>query len=983
MAQCRACGYPRASGGECPRCGAPLGRRIEASADQPPAPLVDRTRVSAPISPPQRHSVPPQQPAVPLQQPFAGPPQHTVPLTGVASPVRKLGKRRRRAFVMGAAALSVAALAAGVAFAVPYLGGRQPSAVRPEDPRTALAVTGAMSERSIWHDGYRELWQVDPNARIEAADPSSGPSAPAYGGRSTTVVALTSDTGTASGSVLAVAAATGATEWLEYSQETCSGIVKGDLLRCQGGRMGYYPTELMDLAAGDGRLIRSSQELGVAIPDGQEDTFGWSTYVVDGVLLASWTTEGAAETNPEHGNVARINDAGTALTWRTEYAWNGADLNGRVNHGILTDRSFAVDLNSGALVLDAPGQKERSPVQWVAETVIQDGSGTTAPTSMVAPDGEKVTRIGRGGLAITTQALPKHPLRQVGNRIEAFDPATGGDSLTGPSLWSTEVLAASGDEQADGSGSTGALAAYHDGLIALAQPATPDRQSVELALLDEATGAVVWQTSISRPAPGGSLWQVVPAFTADGSLLVQAAAFGAQSEWYPVVGARLTLLDTGTSRTLWTRSGVVAGYNALGRSRVEHAEPGWIAGSPFSSELESYSDLVVDNLDETYSMIAPKPATSVVTAVPSGAPDCPSGMTPVAWTQYAEGAILLCQQDKKYAVVYPGDPKWWANQLNFTGEGYEVVFSNQARLRVTLGGALVYLEQDGSTTTHPATNVWDNASGVVSFTVPADVKTCPTGSWPISLSTFKAGWLLVCGTATGKPTVLSFSDGTTVSEATAVTSQGDGYCATLEAGVVCAYRAPALITVTPQGGGVRQHSVAANYFTGYGQGGAGEGTGSYGVQAPDSTAKDQVRYLTQILQKSMTGRSNLNRAVTQVRTCTNLAEAITAMNSVTANREELLAALDSTPVDLVPDGSALVAKLRTALQLSHDSDLVWARWAQSEQVNGCSEGEANALYRQVTELNRGVSEAKDDFLSDWNTQIAAAHDAPTFSRSQI
>ncbi|MGB7963830.1 MAG: hypothetical protein WCF12_12865 [Propionicimonas sp.] len=107
-----------------------------------------------------------------------------------------------------------------------------------------------------------------------------------------------------------------------------------------------------------------------------------------------------------------------------------------------------------------------------------------------------------------------------------------------------------------------------------------------------------------------------------------------------------------------------------------------------------------------------------------------------------------------------------------------------------------------------------------------------------------------------------------------MTNLANGYCVTLKAGVVCAYRAPALITVTSTAAGVTRHSDAANYFSGF------------------------------------------------------------AMGPIRAG-ERLL------------------------------------------------RGGGNALYRQVTRLNRGVSNAKDDFLSIWNTQIAPAHDAPTFSRSQI
>jgi hypothetical protein len=334
-------------------------------------------------------------------------------------------------------------------------------------------------------------------------------------------------------------------------------------------------------------------------------------------------------------------------------------------------------------------------------------------------------------------------------------------------------------------------------------------------------------------------------------------------------------------------------------------------------------------------------------------------------------------------VVFPAHPDWWANQLTFTGGGYAIVFSNRVVVRATLGGALILLDDNGSVSSHPATSTWDATLGRVEALAASDIRTCPAGSWPISLSTFDGGWLLVCGTASDQPSRLILSDRGTVGDTGAVTGRSGAYCGTIDNAEVCAYRAPAVVTIALPGEPVTQHSVQRNYYDGYGPGGQGEGTGSYGVDVPESTAKDQVRYLTQILQKSMVGRSSINRAVAEVRGCTRLDDAVATVAGVVANREELLTALDSAPVDAVPDGGELLAKLRTALQLSHDSDLVWEQWAQSEQSNGCAEGETSPLYRQVIQMNVQVSAAKDDFVNVWNSRISSAYAAPEFRRSQI
>jgi hypothetical protein len=263
------------------------------------------------------------------------------------------------------------------------------------------------------------------------------------------------------------------------------------------------------------------------------------------------------------------------------------------------------------------------------------------------------------------------------------------------------------------------------------------------------------------------------------------------------------------------------------------------------------------------------------------------------------------------------------------------------------------------------------------------VNSCPVGAWPISLSTWDGGWLLVCGTSASQPTYLAYSDGSQASESESVDYGNGGYCADTPVGRVCAYHAPALVTVTSDAGDEMQHSVADNYFADSGAGGAGEGTGSYGVEAPEDTDQDQVRYLLEILQKSMQGRSDIDRAVSQVRNCENLSESISTMEGVEQNRVELLQALDSTPFDRIPNGAALVSSLRHALELSRDSDRIWVEWARSEEANGCAAGRESSFYKEVQAKNVDVAAAKSYFTDLWNSQIAPVYSVPSFAVSEI
>jgi hypothetical protein len=874
-----------------------------------------------------------------------------------------------------------AVLAAGITFvALAVIAGGAYAAVRllaPTLPSGAggnsagLVVTGTAPTPSTWAGGVSQKWRLYPEKVARAAgleDPYGG----TYGGRTKDRIGFATDTATASGSVLGIDVATGAVKWTAGTQESCFGMLADGRLRCQGGRMGYYPTDLTNLSNGDRSEVASSQELGTGIPDGEEDRYSWTTAVLGGALYGYWT-DGNQQTSQI--SLGRIADDGKSFVWKANFPvegidsgllWFGGAADGRVQHDIVTIANAAVDSDSGTVLLARQGSEPGSRVQWVAQNVLQGGVASSAPHLIEAPDHAQIANIGIGGITVTTQALPRFPLRQTLHGVGAFDPSVTNDSLNGPTLWDTDLgVNDPGDVYSDSGDNQDYLLAYHDGLIALAgQPGTSAAGLV--ALLEEASGRLLWRQTVAVPgaSTGGGL--VVPTFTADGSVLIQTAVEDEQVR--PAKTADLSLFDSTNGDLKWSRPGLIAGANVY-----------TVGSGAFAPDVENFPEVVVDNLDGSFSLLVPRDRA---VGSPVDAPACPTGMTPISWTQYAGGAILLCQSGPTFAVVYPSHPEWKATQLNFTAGGSEVVFSNGTRIRVTLGGAAVYIDSSGNSTSQPATKNWNNITGDDTLTVPHDLRACPVGSWPLSLSTYDGGWLLVCGMSADQPTAMFYAADGAVNQVDAVSVRNGGYCGTGDIGEVCAYRAPALVSHTKDGT-TTQHSVTQNYFDGHGRGGAGVGSGSYGVDTPEQNGKDQVRYLTQILQKSAAGRANLDAAVDQVRHCTDVPAAVSAMNGVVANRQELLDALESTPVDAVPDGAALIAKLRSALQLSHDSDLVWVQWAQAQAGNGCSTGESDPLYQQVTTQHQQVAAAKDDFLRSWNSVIVPTYAAPSFKTAQI
>jgi hypothetical protein len=618
-----------------------------------------------------------------------------------------------------------------------------------------------------------------------------------------------------------------------------------------------------------------------------------------------------------------------------------------LQHGVLTNEyGSALSFETGKSVL--PGSAcAAQAAEGVLYAVSVDGP---LPSSVTAPDGTTLAVTGETSGLNFADRLPPVPMKLVNlnlspsdndtqmgtGELVGFDPATGGQKWAATVPVTVEI---------DGKRTISLSLSYDGQRLLLIGDDT-------MRALNPATGELLWSDTMAS----GRFAQIER--TADGTVVLndpQSYEGGRPSAYDPETGARL-----------WTADGELV-----------------VAPAPDGTENLLQLGGFGEGQTPYLARLVPADRPDRTPVVPVAAPACPSGMSPISWTQYADGAILLCQSGQTFAVVVPAHPDWSASELHFTTGGHEVVFSNGAHLRVVLGGSMVYVDQNATVTGYPASASWSSAAGAVRFTVPAAVHTCPAGSWPISLSTFDGGWLLVCGTGPQQPTSLVYADGTSVSEAGGVTARAGGYCASADVGTVCAYRAPALISVTASDGTTTQHSVDANYFSGHGRGGTGEGTGSYGVNTPDDNAADQVRYLTQILQKSTVGRANLNQAVADVRACRNVAGAIDTIRGVVANREELLEAVDSTPVDAVPNGASLVARLRTALDLSHQSDLVWVQWAQEQLGNGCANGEDSSYYVQLRQMNPDVSVAKNEFVHQWNSTIVPSYDAPRFTRAQI
>jgi len=374
------------------------------------------------------------------------------------------------------------------------------------------------------------------------------------------------------------------------------------------------------------------------------------------------------------------------------------------------------------------------------------------------------------------------------------------------------------------------------------------------------------------------------------------------------------------------------------------------------------------------------PGTSVAVPaadVPAGLGSCPAQMTPVGWTQYPEGHMLVCGTLDTFDVqLAHGGKDLTATDLTFVKDGWTVTSKDGTVVTVRLGGGMVTV---GSTSW--AAQGWSRATGLIVFSG-AEVSGCPSADTPLSLATWADGWVLVCGADQHRPTWAAWYDpGVGSGTSSNVRTTTGQYCASSGSLDVCTTASPAIVLFS--GGPDVQRAPQANWFVGYGPGGAGSGTGFSDVPTPDDTDADQVRYLVDLLVQSASARASLGPAVTAVIECNNVSAQIPIISSVADNRRELLTALDTTPVDKIPNGQTLLTQLRDALNAALGADEAYLAWAREMVATGCAVSTSSSHWADGQFYDELAGTTKTTFVNNWNATIAPRYNAPTFTRDQI
>nr|NLI50718.1 hypothetical protein [Propionibacterium sp.] len=268
--------------------------------------------------------------------------------------------------------------------------------------------------------------------------------------------------------------------------------------------------------------------------------------------------------------------------------------------------------------------------------------------------------------------------------------------------------------------------------------------------------------------------------------------------------------------------------------------------------------------------------------------------------------------------------------------------------------------------------------------VPAGVPGCPAGTGTLAWGVVAGGWAVVCGDDADRPARWQSRIGGREQTTSAVAwdSPANRYVATLDGGGrAWLASAPAMIghaaggTIT-YAGATEQLWFARPSLTG--------GAGPFGVPLPALDARDQARYLSDLLSRSTADRAALQEAVVAVRECSrggagSYGADITAIDTVTRNRQTLLAAAETAPVDRLPDGARLTTQLQTFLGLSVRADQEFAAWARTVNALGCGAG-SDAEGRRLSDE---TGKAKVAFVEMWNSRIVPAYGVPSYTRDTI
>lgn len=839
-------------------------------------------------------------------------------------------------------------------------------------PMLRVSGTPVRSETAGFRTGHKIAWQVTPAGL--GLDPA-GLSFIA-GNKNVWVVngysATTQNSAGGSRYLIGLDVGTGSVKWrlrigaFEDHQLSCAPELLRGAAVCafgtwQGRALSDPLLELIDVRTGQLTQQTTFSKLGL------ESAYAPDLHVFGASVIVRGAIGGVDGTDASHGSVSRIEGDLSAVIWKTPIQYcNGGEgwpAIARQNGDLLV----LSDAQASSAFEFATGKILANPQCGTLDIFGQDGivAGVNGydhlPDSTTAlANGHVATLVSSGDIdsplslvnfsrSERPSPLPIFYSSDYGGSAAAPVTAQALDPKTKASAWK---LGVSGTYMGMRSGFYGAYDGTH---LVLVDPAG-DVKSV-----DPMTGATIWASSYPAPARGeteAGATEPRPIFATDGTLLVTDYDSDEGGSGRPLIAA----FDPDTGVKLWEINDTTllappsySGGNALAVSAHGGVEGNVAALLPATTASDSASEI----------------NTSLW---PQGLPACPSGMKPVSWATYPDGHILVCSGSGGFTADYVRKGQTIVcSALAFSGPRFTLSCAHNETVIVSGGSTLLQITTASASWLQPASRAWSSsATGVsVGFGAAATsiAQTCPAGSTPISLSYWRDGWLLICGTDGLHATSFSYVDPNGKGAGTAMDYTDGRYCGTTDTGLaVCANASPALVTITPKGGTSTRRSVTANYFVVNGSGGSGKGTGAYDVAAPKDTASDQVRYLVQILEKSQTGRSKVAEVLPALLKCSVNSDQVAIALSIVTNRQELVTALQSTPFDRIPGGVQLISELSNALHVSLQADQEYLTVTRQMVAGDCATG--RSTLNGAIAIADTTDALKQTFVDDWNANIA-------------
>jgi hypothetical protein len=290
-------------------------------------------------------------------------------------------------------------------------------------------------------------------------------------------------------------------------------------------------------------------------------------------------------------------------------------------------------------------------------------------------------------------------------------------------------------------------------------------------------------------------------FAGDGSLSDAVAHLGS----YALVASAGNLYGVDTQKgPTWEQSDALSGDTQVQLLPIDANK----ANTPL---------LVLESDHHTVERLDPAFGATRVSGEPVTLPDCPKGETPVSFTAWddGKGSTLVCQgfSSSVTVVLVTGGTTYTSASGSITPTGYRATFGGGTSVDIGLSGWAAWVRHGNTTTLHPAASGWQlgdaRAQNYPALT--ETVRACPSGTYPLSLSTWNGGWLLTCGETATTITKFVYVDGSTHGSGQAMSTQGEQSCGTDSDGLqICVSASPAVVTFSSEGSTLKQHSADAN-----------------------------------------------------------------------------------------------------------------------------------------------------------------------------